>query len=97
MGASVPRRDPSRTRSPEAASGQKPPFPGGGVQTQSRAPYFETAGGANGTLITTELGHASRGLITDTTTPSLRFSRDGVLEMSAFEGRPGWGLDPRRS
>jgi L-alanine-DL-glutamate epimerase-like enolase superfamily enzyme len=49
---------------------------------------------ANGALITTEVGYASRTLSADATTPSLRFSRDGVLEMPAFETRPGWGLDP---
>lgn len=49
---------------------------------------------ANGARIITELGYASRDLIADRATPSLRFSRDGVLEMSPFEGRHGWGLDP---
>lgn len=55
---------------------------------------FAMAAAANGSLITTEIGYAPRLLVADATTPSLHFSRDGVIEVAAFEGRPGWGLDP---
>lgn len=56
--------------------------------------FLEPQIDANGALIIAKLRFAACDLIVDTTTPSLRFGRDGVLEISAFEGRPGWGLDP---
>lgn len=52
------------------------------------------ASASNGALVITELGYGARELVADAATPSLRFSRDGVLEMSIFDSRPGWGLDP---
>mgnify|MGYP002148992866 CR=1 FL=1 len=40
---------------------------------------FAMAAAANGSLITTEIGYAPRLLTADATTPSLHFSRDGVI------------------
>ncbi len=54
------------------------------------------ASAANGALITTEIAYATHDLQADAATPPLRFRRDGVLDVFAFDDRPGWGSAPHR-
>jgi len=45
-------------------------------------------------LIGCEGAYGSRLLSEDAVDPSLGFGRDGVVDLSAFAGKPGWGLAP---